>query len=173
MINPDIEQRAQDLLAYYNASTIPVLVEAIARAAGIQVVRSPAAGQESGFLMRDGQRVLIGLNSNDSPRRQRFTIAHELGHFTLHEGRPLIVDHTVRFNKRDDVSSAATHPEEIQANAFAAALLMPEPSVYSAVRRHVNSGVATQMHLTELLADEFDVSEQAMTWRLVNLGIYS
>lgn len=173
MIDPTIEQQAQGLLARYGVAAIPVPVEAIARAAGIQVVRSPAAGQESGFLMRDGQRVLIGLNSNDSPRRQRFTIAHELGHFELHTGRALIVDHTVRINKRDDVSSAATHPEEIQANAFAAALLMPETFIHSAVRRHINSGVVTQAHLTKLLADDFDVSEQAMTWRLVNLGIYS
>lgn len=173
MINRKIEQQARTLLAKYNITRAPIPVEQIAVAEGAQVVRSPSSGQESGFLLRDGHRVLIGLNSRDTDRRQRFTIGHELGHLTLHEGRPLIVDHSVRVNKRNDVSSAATDREEIEANNFAAAILMPKQIVMDVVERHLNRGIVTQDELTYQLANEFEVSTQAMGWRLINLNLYN
>src|SRR6266498_2992977 len=148
MTNQRIEQQARMLLTKYSITRAPVPVEQIAVAEGAQVVRSPSSGQESGFLLRDGHRTLIGLNSRDTDRRQRFTIAHELGHLQLHKGRPLIVDHSVRVNKRDDISSAATDREEIEANAFAAALLMPQTLIMDAVHRHLNRGIVTQDELT-------------------------
>jgi Zn-dependent peptidase ImmA (M78 family) len=173
MTSPMIEQQVQTLLMKHGITRAPVPVEQMAIAEGAQVVRSPTSGQESGFLLRDGRRILIGLNSRDSDRRQRFTIAHELGHLKLHDGRPLIVDHSVRVNKRNDISSAATDREEIDANAFAAALLMPEPFLMEAIRRHMSRGVVTQDELTQQLANEFEVSTQAMGWRLINLNIYN
>lgn len=173
MTNPRIEQQARMLLEKYNITRAPIPVEQIAVAEGAQVVRSPSSGQESGFLMRDGRRILIGLNSRDSDRRQRFTIAHELGHLKLHRGRPLIVDHSVRVNKRNDVSSAATDPEEVEANAFAAALLMHGSLILEAVHRHLDRGIVTQDELTHQLANEFEVSTQAMSWRLINLNVYN
>jgi Zn-dependent peptidase ImmA (M78 family) len=173
MTNQRIEQQARALLAKYNITRAPVPVEQIATAEGAQVVRSPSSGQESGFLLRDGHRTLIGLNSRDTDRRQRFTIAHELGHLRLHDGRPLIVDHSVRVNKRNDVSSAATDREEIEANAFAAALLMPQALIIETVHRHLDRGIVTQDELTHQLANEFEVSPQAMSWRLINLNIYN
>jgi Zn-dependent peptidase ImmA (M78 family) len=173
MTNQRIEQQACMLLAKYSIARAPVPVEQIAVDEGAQVVRSPSSGQESGFLLRDGHRTLIGLNSRDTDRRQRFTIAHELGHLHLHKGRPLIVDHSVRVNRRNDVSSAATDREEIDANAFAAALLMPEKFIMEAVHRHLDRGIVTQDELTQQLANEFEVSAQAMSWRLINLNIYN
>jgi Zn-dependent peptidase ImmA (M78 family) len=57
--------------------------------------------------------------------RQRFTIGHELGHLTLHHGHDLILERLVRLNFRDATSSTANDEEEIEANHFAAELLMP------------------------------------------------
>ncbi|MGW4521345.1 ImmA/IrrE family metallo-endopeptidase [Amycolatopsis sp. NPDC004378] len=148
-------------------------MEEIASRAGIQVVRAPSNGSESAFLVRDGRRIIIGVNSRQSRRRQRFSIAHELGHWQMHEGRPLIVDHTIRINKRDEVSSAATDTEEIEANSFAAALLMPRTWMQAAVDRELQLGVNDRDALTLSLAKEFDVSTEAMRFRLMNLGIFS
>jgi Zn-dependent peptidase ImmA (M78 family) len=173
MIRHDIEQKAQQFLARHGVTGAPVPVEDMARSEYIQVVRSPTAGQESGFLLRNDRGVMIGINGNESPRRQRFTIAHELGHWLLHDGRPLIVDHTVRINQRNEVSSAASDQEEIDANAFAAALLMPYHLVNESATRWINSGFNTPDKLTQQLANEFAVSTQAMNWRLVNLGVYN
>jgi len=163
-----------ELLKQHGIVKPPVPVEDLARSEGIQVVRTQASGTESGFILRDGKRIVIGINSRNSRKRQRFTIAHELGHWRLHhDGRPLIVDHTIRINKRDEVSSAATDHEEIQANAFAAALLMPEEMVQAAVEREVSLGIDSRDDLIQSLAEEFDVGGEAMGFRLINLGVFS
>jgi Zn-dependent peptidase ImmA (M78 family) len=71
----------------------------------------------TGLLLREGGAKLIAVNSAHHPRRQRFTIAHELGHPQMHDGA-YIVDSTVRINRRDDLSSMATDSQEIEANAL-------------------------------------------------------
>jgi Zn-dependent peptidase ImmA (M78 family) len=174
MPSNDPAKCALRLLGKYSVFTAPVPVEKIAVDEGVQVVRSSAPGTESGFILRDDDRVVIGVNSRTSRRRQRFTIAHELGHLNLHIGhRVLIVDHVVRINKRDEISSAATDHEEIQANAFAAELLMPAGLVQVAVDREQRSGIETRDELIQTLAEEFDVSTDAMGFRLINLGVFS
>ncbi|MEC3978137.1 ImmA/IrrE family metallo-endopeptidase [Amycolatopsis sp. H20-H5] len=171
MIDQTVEQHAWSLLVRHGIDRPPVQVEGIAQAEGIQVIRTASSGNESGFLLRDGQRTVIGLNSKNPGRRQRFTVAHELGHWKLHQGKPLIVDHAIKINKRDDLSSAATDREEIDANAFAAALLMPQSFVHAALNAEVAAGVPTVERLLNSLADQFLVSIEAMRWRLVNLGL--
>lgn len=166
------DRSADELLNRHGIAKPTVPVEDLARDEGIQVVRTQASGDESGFILRDGRRTIIGINSRNSRRRQRFTIAHELGHWLLHEGR-LIVDHTIRINRRDKVSNAATDRQEVEANAFAAALLMPEEFVQVSVDRELSFGTDSRERLIQALANEYDVSSEAMGFRLINLGIFS
>lgn len=173
MIDIRIEKQARSFLSKHGVTKPSVPVEEIATAEGIQIIRSNAEATESGFLLRSAGVAVIGLNSRNTRRRQRFTIAHELGHWLLHDGRPLIVDHTVRINKRDPVASAGTDDEEIQANAFGAALLMPADLVRESVEREVALRMPTRDDLTSRLAVKFDVSHEAISIRLINLGIYT
>ncbi|MEI8407032.1 MULTISPECIES: ImmA/IrrE family metallo-endopeptidase [unclassified Kribbella] len=161
------------LLKVFEIHQPPVPVEHIASANGIQIVRSAAEWSESGFLLRDATRMIIGVNSRNSPKRQRFTIAHELGHWRLHTGRPLIIDQSVMINKRDDISSQATSLEEIEANQFAAELLMPRAILPRFVGQHLETGINSREELISALARDFDVSSDAMGWRLINIGILS
>jgi Zn-dependent peptidase ImmA (M78 family) len=55
----------------------------------------------------------------------------------LHKGKPLIVDHSVRIDMRDEVSSIGTDIEEIESNAFAAAFLMPQDMVIEHIKSYV------------------------------------
>jgi Zn-dependent peptidase ImmA (M78 family) len=166
-----IEKMAEDLLDRHGVRIAPIPVEQIAGNEGIEIVRVSGGWNESGFLMREeNSRPVIGINRKNSPKRQRFTIAHELGHWCLHKGKPLIVDHSVMINKRNDVSSQASDVEEIQANQFAAALLMPTNLVREVA---ASSELRSRDELVSRLADTFDVSSDSMTWRLVNLGIFS
>src|SRR3954470_4270018 len=71
-------------------------------------------------------RYIIGINSSHPETRKRFTIAHEMGHLVLHQLDQVHVDKQFLVKLRDDISSQAIDPHEIEANAFAAALLMPE-----------------------------------------------
>lgn len=170
------EEEAYKLLTKYNINKPPVPVEEIAKGEGAIIVRQHFEGTESGFALRDGQSIIIGVNTRTSRKRQRFTIAHEIGHLKMGDGKPLIVDHSVRIDMRDEVSSIGTDAEEISANAFGAALLMPQEFVIRYVKRFAGEAIRsrggiTRDELVAELAHEFDVSTEAMGFRLINLGI--
>jgi Zn-dependent peptidase ImmA (M78 family) len=76
-------------------------------------------------------------------------------------------------DKRDDVSSQATDQQEIQANQFAAELLMPRKFVMAELSRQMSSAIGSREELITILARTFDVSNDAMGWRLTNLGVLS
>jgi Zn-dependent peptidase ImmA (M78 family) len=174
MIRP--EDRAAGILRKYGIEDPPIPVENIADWIGALVIRNNFDGNESGFTLRDGSRTIIGVNTRTSRKRQRFTVAHEIGHVVLHES-PLIVDQSVRMDWRGDVSSLGTEKQEIEANAFAAALLMPQRMVidrakdYSSHAPASSVGAVWRDRLISELAREFDVSTEAMGFRLVNLGV--
>lgn len=71
----------------------------------------------------------MGINSQQAKTRQRFTIAHELCHYVLHPGVPMILDKVLRVNFRDERSGLATDAQEIATKQFAAELLMPAERV--------------------------------------------
>lgn len=169
----DPERSARDLLTRHAIiGAPPVPVEDIARAEGIQIARASSAGHELGFLLHEGDRRILGLNSRRSARRQRQVIAHELGHWKLHGGRQLLVDHDVRPANADSVSSIASVTEEAEANAFAGELLMPADMLRAAVSRELGR-VSARDDLVVKLAAEFDVGTQAVTWRLLSLGVFT
>lgn len=170
------EDRAVAVLRKFGIEQPPIPVEDIADRVGALIVRNNFDGTESGFTLRDGSRIIIGVNTRTSRKRQRFTIAHEIGHVVLHES-PLIVDHSVRMDWRDNVSSLGTERQEIEANAFGASLLMPQEMViarakeYSAHAPHSLAGASWRERFISELAQEFDVSTEAMGFRLIRLGI--
>lgn len=159
------EHAAERLLESLGITQPPVPVEDIAHRLGIVVMRD-AMRDVSGMLLRDSGPSVIAVNSSHSPRRQRFTIAHELGHFQLHRG--VFVDPDTRINLRSSRASSGVDREEIQANAFAAALLMPDRMVMQAA---VAQRTPSAGQMSADLAQIFDVSEQAMDIRLSVLGI--
>jgi Zn-dependent peptidase ImmA (M78 family) len=125
------------------------------------------------MVHRRGEKsAVIGVNSTHSRTRQAFTIAHELGHLLLHGDVEVHIDERRLLGRRDQVSSKAVDPREIEANQFAAELLMPEDlirsAVVSVVDRHPEITVEDAI---VLLARSFRVSELAMTHRLNNLRI--
>jgi IrrE N-terminal-like domain len=142
---------------------LPVDPFLIARKLGIQVFVDFSLSDEiSGMLRKlpgyEDPEIL--LNGNDSRNRQRFTCAHEIGHYSQRvnsggDGEWMYVD------KRDPLSSEGNDPEEIYANKFAAELLMPEKVVEQR---------AGEYEVTTL-AYEFGVSADAMRFRLDNLRI--
>lgn len=164
------EAEAARLRTTYSDGSLPVPVEDIASRLGVPIVVESLDRNVSGLLFRQGDSRAIGVNAAHPMVRQRFTIAHELGHLRLHPGKELFLDH-VRVNLRDVASSLGTDRQEREANAFAAALLMPQAEVRSEVRRVLDRGGLADSRLIADLALLFDVSEQAMDFRLVNLGL--
>ena len=161
---------ATALLEELGIKSPPVPVERVAKNLGARLVFQPFEGNISGMLYRDGAQIVIGVNSAHAEVRQRFTIAHEIAHLKLHRGRPMILDHIVRVDFRDDRSSRATDREEIQANKFAADLLMPASWLGGEIVRRSTIHVEDETLFNEL-AQTFGVSRQAIEYRLANLGL--
>ncbi len=167
MKNPDIAAVADRLLAKAKVVAPPVPVLAIAKSLGVSVRFGPLPDDLSGFLVHEQDGTYIGVNSRHPKPRQMFTLAHELGHFVLHPSANFIDRKLIYF--RNSRSAEAIDVKEMQANHFAADLLMPQRFV-----REFLKDKAVDLEDHEFLADlakRFGVSSQALTFRLVNLDL--
>lgn len=169
----NIDKQAARLLEENDVRRAPVPVEAIARALGVDVRYAPTTDEVSGALVRSGGGAIIAVNSAQHENRQRFTIAHEIGHFVLHKRRARRhFDEDFRIDFRNSVSSEATQRDEIAANRFAAALLMPEEFLRRDILKP-NFDLDRVDGAIQSLAVRYKVSRRAMELRLVNLGFLS
>lgn len=103
----------------------PVDVFSVAQRLGAEARVLDLAPDVSSILYREGDRKVFVLTAAHSRVRQRFTVSHEIGHLMLHKGDQVHVDQGFRINLRDPRAASADDVEEIEANAFAASLLMP------------------------------------------------
>lgn len=141
-----------DLLSFFGIHVPPVDVAGITRQLGVVLHDVPNPGWYGAVSSTDSHAE-IWISTNQSGVKQRFTLAHELGHLLQH---PLAVAY------RDVNYEPNTSPMEREANHFAASLLMPAWMVSAAM--HSTGGNLHRM------ARLFDVSESAMSFRLRNLG---
>jgi Zn-dependent peptidase ImmA (M78 family) len=162
-------ESAQRLLAQYAVKSAPVPVERIAKALGVRVEYAPLDGELSGLAyVREGVPI-VGINTLHAPNRQRFTLAHELAHVQLHRSE---LEHAVHVDRgslrRDPLAAAGTDPTEIEANTFAAELLMPHNLLLAILNNR--SVDLEDDEAIAALAKRFRVSEAAMRFRLDSLG---
>lgn len=159
------EARARAILQQFEIDFFPVPVELIAKKLGVAVQVVPLDDHLSGMAFIKSNVSMIILNASHHPNRQRFTLAHELAHHVLHKDyltENIHVDTAVL--RRNDRSSTGVHQKEVEANAFAAELLMPRAQL----RQLGNIDVNDDIQLAEL-AKKFRVSVSAMAVRLESL----
>jgi IrrE N-terminal-like domain len=165
------DQRAQALraryLATFGGAPIPVPVEAIAEdLLGLRIEDRWDLGDCSGLLIPAERLIVLnaaeraGGRSEPPLRRERFTVAHELGHWICHaherpEAQPV-------YCRQVHVAEPADRTLERQANVFAAELLMPEQAVREAW---------AASNEVDACAARLDVSPTAMGWRLYSFGL--
>jgi Zn-dependent peptidase ImmA (M78 family) len=139
--------------------TLPLGVAEVAKKIGIHIEVLPLKNDLSGILYKDekNNKWVIQVNSNHHPNRQRYTIAHELGHFCLHKHLEHIFEDHIFFR------GGESSPVEWQANDFASTILIPE----NKFRELVRSGNRE----IEELAEIFQVSTLALRIRAKNLGM--
>ncbi len=155
-----ITQITHTLLDDYKVFEGYTKVVKLAQALGINVLLTTFKDEHvAGMLKFENDEVNLYVNENQTANRQRFTIAHELGHYILH--RDFVQSHKISVFYRKDFYNYFDKIEE-QANKFAATLLMPERPV---------RGLWEIYHSIEVLATILKVSEQAMRIRLMKLEV--
>lgn len=142
---------ADDLLSAYEVSGPPVPVELLVKNMGVRLHRVIRPGWDGALKIENGE-AHIWVDGGVAATRQRFTIAHELGHLVLHDGDTMF---------RERITLVGVSPQEREANQFAAELLMPKAMVRSYL------GGRTLAEMAEL----FEVSEAAMGIRLHTLRL--
>lgn len=163
------QTRAKALRTKHGIASVPVDVDRLAELEGVEVDRADFGEEISGLLVKHGGRATIGVNARHAPSRQRFTIAHELGHYLLHSSRELFVDKDYIVHFRDDKSSTGYDPIEVEANQFAAELIMPAAKVRELFNDH-RFDIDDEGALRRL-ATQFQVSATAMAVRLSSLEL--
>ncbi len=160
----EIKARADKLLrenSIVNIYQFPVPIAKIANSLGYHIKMfnpDPDQGVVSGMISSQDKRILI--NANDSYERQRFTIAHEIGHHILHFQYKNSDEIYIDFRKPGNVNNPI---KELQADEFAGCLLMPEEFFREAW--NITKGHFKDMSLI------FSISKAAIGMRAFNLNM--
>lgn len=137
------------------------VLDAVEGQAGVPVCVARFPNDVAGVFFRRSGRTCLFVNGNQAVVRQRFTLAHEYGHFFM--------EHAPRV---ESASSMWTNdPQEVEANDFAGAFLAPRQAVRSWVDRHADSGA--DLELVVRMAAFFGMSPEAACIRLEKAGVLS
>lgn len=157
-----IEEETEKILVDFGINSVPVNIVEVAKKADVLIKRAPSK-KFSGLLYRKGNIAFMAISNSEPLVRQRFTIAHELGHFFMHPNK----DTFIKF--RDNKKNISRGIREIHANQFAAALLMPRKFIEKDVKNFKDIGLTSEE--IKFLAKKYQVSEEAMNFRLINLNL--
>lgn len=165
-----ITQFANSLLG--KSAIAPIKIEKIIKEQGLKLVPYEEDGV-SGILMVEKNSATIGFAINEPKERQRFTKAHELGHFLLHRGGNLFIDKKSMSMYRPANTGPSSDWQEWEANEFAACILMPEHLVRDEMKKIQIDYADDELGNTWIkeLADKFEVSVSAMSIRISKLGL--
>ena len=158
-------EMALALIKQHKITKPEVDVEAVARACGLTVAYVDIPGKVSGQLYPEVPEAVI--NTRDRSRaRQRFTLAHELGHWQLrHHLLGELPEDTLGYAGafENEGSSEGRSAVEVEANTFAAELLMPSPWIRK-IGKPLSDGAPRR------LAQMYGVSQEAMFYQLMHCG---
>lgn len=164
-------ESARALREEVTLNEMPINVRSIIEHLGILISEAPHDDDMSGLILKSGIKTLIGLNATHSENRKRFTLAHELGHHRLHD-KGVFVDPEKNFFVKYRTKNHSFDPEEAEANAFAAELLMPEDMInidFKNLRDNFkNLGFDG---ILDVLSKKYSVSTEAIKIRLDNLSL--
>lgn len=98
---------------------------------------------------------LIGVNQNHHPNRQRFSLAHEIGHYYLHRNHFELQDEDISHKQMKDIM-------ETEANCFASEFLMPSTLLKETFNKYKDPKIVARM---------FKVSEESLWIKLQELKL--
>lgn len=154
------ETKSHALLKRYTIEQPGFNIEILARVMGIEVREGGLEKADAWLIRRDDGKGILRVNTNvRNYARRRFSIAHELGHWEMH---PDLTQG--RYCTETDLTDYHRSPEEIEANTFAACLLMPRFLMRESIANEDPS-----FAVIERVADEFQTSRMAAARRLIEV----
>ncbi|MCW1967454.1 MAG: ImmA/IrrE family metallo-endopeptidase [Anaerolineae bacterium] len=160
---PELTKQVRTHLRLNERVSLDELIQALAEQ-NVFVFRWTMPSEISGASYR-GAYTVIFINQSHSEARQLFTLAHELAHILFHLGQSNGIETTVsEFSSNRD-------PQEKEANAFAAELVMPSALIEMAVRQYGKQ--LRSPLILDALANWFNVSRDALFYRLVSWNIFN
>jgi len=154
--------QARKLLSQLGSTKPPIDVNSVAARLGIKIVPHKFKSDISSFLLCKADGHIICVNDRHHPNRQRFSIGHEIAHFVLHKDEAPYFDKDYELHFRGNAADSPHDRKEIEANQFAAELLMPLSTIRNDLKENPPPTASE-------LAKKYQVSEQAMTFRLASL----
>lgn len=156
-----------DVILNKFSEIFPVPVINIANALGYEInyfIPDEDTIKISGFV--DYKNKKIGINNLDSEYRQRFTIAHEIGHIINGDdaGNDFYIDY------RDNIEGKNKDKKEMQANKFAINLLIPKNEFILKFNEFKNLGRSDMLILMNLSL-HFGVPENIIKMQINNLNL--
>lgn len=159
-----VRQKAHHMLELAGIVAPPVNVEKVAGLLGFKVVPYDFDDPTiSGMLVIEDEVRAIAVNRAQHRHRQRFSIAHEIGHFLAGHEDYDATDFLDQKRFYVDESFATHDPKEQEANEFAAELLMPA--------HMLGRDLAAGMKDARQLAERYQVSEQAFWIQMSDLDL--
>ncbi len=135
-----------------------IRIEDIAMDQGL-IVREGVIRGADARLVQNGENGIVTINANDDPRRKRFAVAHELGHWKMHRDSKF----SSICNDKDMMAVNEEDSIETEANIFAAEVLMPR-NLFFPICRSLEPGIASIKKLSSV----FDTSFTATALRFID-----
>jgi Zn-dependent peptidase ImmA (M78 family) len=137
------------------------VLDALEERGGTQVLVLEMSEGIAGAYIAKPDLPLIFVNGEQAVTRQRFTLAHEFGHFRM--GHASVID------EQAVIGGVPRDPKEVSANAFAAEFLMPRQGVKAWATDHVRDQLTLE-HVV-VFANEYGVSPQAARYAFAGAGV--
>jgi Zn-dependent peptidase ImmA (M78 family)/transcriptional regulator with XRE-family HTH domain len=139
------------------------LVKVLEERFRVKIFYADLPGDESAACVRDGFGAAVLMNANQAPWRRNYNFAHELFHLVTWDGVA---------RAWPEVGSEPAWAERLEryANSFASHLLLPAEELSEQYRARCRDGRVADLDMVEL-AREFDVSTQALVFRLAFLRL--
>lgn len=154
---------AQKIVNEIKASTPPIDLNKILLHIGINLLPYSFPEKISAILLKENNMLVIGVNKTHHINRQRFSIAHEIGHYLLGHYKDIFVDMSEISEGRFDVSDTDHNKvQELEANFFAGELLMPATMLKKDFAKLRN---------VEEIAKQYEVSKNALWIKLIKLKL--
>lgn len=172
---PNNVKDAANKILSVNEENPPVKIVNICRNMGFSIFQQKLPEQICGYIAVDGELKdrlstdrIISVNKDESPKRRRFTIAHELGHF-LFGFKPDATEFYNAFELNHAEEEQEPDEDETLVNRFAAELLMPEDvftKQYHELTKEFSASSEKLYEVTQALSDMFLVPPKAVNKRI-------